>query len=125
MTLKPAEFHPRPKIDSVVVDIDFSKIPQEFADLPIFDRRFFTRVVRVAFSQRRKTLLNTLSSGGFFMKITDNDKALNKKHTREAIESAEINPLARAESLDIPDFVHLTKAFMSLHQNFSRGGYHP
>ena len=24
MTLKPAEFHPRPKIDSVVITIDFS-----------------------------------------------------------------------------------------------------
>ena len=125
MTLKPAEFHPRPKIDSIVINIDFSKIPQIIADLPHFDNRFFTRVVRVAFSQRRKTLLNTLSSGGFFMEFTDNNKALNKKYTREAIESAKTDPLIRAESLGIPDFVQLANSFMRLRQNFSKtGGYH-
>lgn len=116
MTLKPAEFHPRPKIDSTVITIDFSQIPQVIADLPKFDRRLFTRVVRVSFSQRRKTLLNTLSSGGFFMEFAGNDKKLNKEYTLQAIESVPICPSDRAECLGIPDFVNLTAAFSSLRQ---------
>lgn len=114
MTLKPAEFYPRPQIESIVITIDFSHVPQVIAELPKFDRHLFTRVVRNSFSQRRKTLLNTLSSGGFFMEFSGNDKKLNKDYTLQAIKSVEISPSDRAESLEIPDFVHLSIAFSRL-----------
>ena len=111
MTLKPKEFHPQPKIDSVVVNLDFTKNSRKAADNVIFDKRLFNRVVRIAFSQRRKTILNTLSSGEFFMKIAANDKALNKKYTQQTIEAANISPSIRAECLDVSEFIHLTTSF--------------
>jgi 16S rRNA (adenine1518-N6/adenine1519-N6)-dimethyltransferase len=117
MTLKPDEFHPRPKIDSVVITIDFTKISRINGDLPEFNRSFFNRIVRTAFSQRRKTLLNTLASGGFFRKNGADDKALNKIHTQQAIENANIAPSIRPECLDVADYIFLSTAFENLQKH--------
>jgi 16S rRNA (adenine1518-N6/adenine1519-N6)-dimethyltransferase len=117
MTLKPDEFHPRPKIDSVVITIDFTKISRINGDLPEFNRSFFNRIVRTAFSQRRKTLLNTLASGGFFRKNGADDKALNKIHTQQAIENANIAPSIRPECLDVADYIFLSTAFENLQKD--------
>jgi 16S rRNA (adenine1518-N6/adenine1519-N6)-dimethyltransferase len=109
LTLKPAEFHPRPKIDSVVVRIEFCD-PVEVAGRE-YDRSLFQKIVRVAFSQRRKTLLNTLTSGGFFKTLSDGDKKLAKQLTRDTIIEADIAPEARAETLELEQFIDLTFAF--------------
>jgi len=111
MTLKPHEFHPQPKIDSVVITIDFTKNSGNIDDIPDFNRSFFNRIVRTAFSQRRKTLLNTLASGRFFYIPAENDKILNKKYTRQAIEAANISPTIRPECLNISDYVSLSTTF--------------
>ena len=111
MTLSPDEFHPRPKIDSVVITIDFTITSRVSSDLPEFNRLFFNRIVRTAFSQRRKTLLNSLASGGFFIKHGPNNKTINKKHTQQAIEAANIAPSIRPECLDIPDYISLSTTF--------------
>ncbi len=111
MTLKPAEFHPRPKIDSVVVRIDFDRQADRIKDLPAYDRLLLQRVVRGAFSQRRKTLLNTLSSARLIALAAEPDKAVIKQLTEAAIRRAGIAPTARAEDLTLEDFVQLTLAF--------------
>lgn len=111
MTLKPAEFHPRPKIDSVVVRIDFDRQADRIKDLPAYDRLLLQRVVRGAFSQRRKTLLNTLSSAKLITLAAEPDKAVIKQLTEAAIRRAGIAPTARAEDLTLEDFVQLTLAF--------------
>ena len=118
MTLKPEEFHPRPKIDSVVITIDFSESSAfKSADIPHFNRQFLNRLVRTAFSQRRKTLLNTLSSGCFFNKNNPYDKTLNKRYTKQAIETANIAPSIRPECLGIPDYISLSNAFEKFQEN--------
>ncbi|MBN4063893.1 ribosomal RNA small subunit methyltransferase A [Desulfocapsa sp. AH-315-G09] len=109
LTLKPAEFHPRPKIDSVVVRIEFYD-PEKVAGRA-YDRFLFQKIVRAAFSQRRKTLLNTLTAGGFFRTLSADDKKLAKQLTCETITQAEIKPGARAETLDLEQFIDLTMAF--------------
>lgn len=111
MTLKPHEFHPQPKIDSVVVTIDFMKKSRVIDDTPEFNRFFFNRIVRTAFSQRRKTLLNTLASGRFFYTAAGNEKNLNKKYTQQAIEAADIIPSVRPECLTITDYITLSISF--------------
>ncbi|HID69386.1 MAG TPA: ribosomal RNA small subunit methyltransferase A [Desulfobacterales bacterium] len=111
LTLKPTEFHPRPKIDSVVVRIEFTRIDQE--DKRVYDRSLFQKIVRAAFSQRRKTLLNTLTASGFFRARADGDKKLEKQLTREAIIAGDITPGTRAEVLDLDNFIDLTLAFSS------------
>lgn len=111
MTLKPAEFHPRPKIDSVVVRIDFDLQADRIKALPAYDRLLLHRVVRGAFSQRRKTLLNTLSSAKLLPMAEEQEKALIKQLTEAAIRKAGIAPTTRAEDLTLEDFVQLTLAF--------------
>ncbi len=101
LTLKPAEFHPRPKIDSVVVRINFNE--------PLFQK-----IVRASFSQRRKTLLNTLTAGGFFNEQAAGDKKMAKQLTKEAINSAEIAESLRAEVLDLEQFIDLSRSFSAL-----------
>lgn len=111
MTLKPAEFHPRPKIDSVVVRIDFDRQTERLKALPPYDHALLHRVVRGAFSQRRKTLLNTLSSSKLLPMIGEEEKATLKSLTEVVIRKAGIEPTARAEDLTLEDFVRLTLAF--------------
>ncbi|MBC8207753.1 MAG: ribosomal RNA small subunit methyltransferase A [Desulfobulbaceae bacterium] len=105
MTLKPAEFHPRPKIDSVVILIDFNH------DTPLdYNRATLHLVVRAAFSQRRKTLLNTLSAARLFSTSVSADKQINKELTIRALKLANLNPRDRAETLTLNDFIRLAQS---------------
>ena len=104
LKVNPADFHPRPKVDSVVVRIGFHPQPERVRTLGPFDRKFFSRVVHAAFGQRRKTLLNALDSGAL---------VADKKELAQRIESAGIAPSARAETLSLENFVQLSRAIMS------------
>ena len=108
MTLKPAEFHPRPKIDSVVITIDFSKTLKRSEEEYSYDFALFRQLVRTTFNQRRKTILNTLSGAFLFSDSVDQDKAANKKITLRTIEQANLSPAARPETLTTNDFINLT-----------------
>jgi 16S rRNA (adenine1518-N6/adenine1519-N6)-dimethyltransferase len=108
MTLKPGEFHPRPKIDSVVVRIDFSPTAERVKQLPEYDHKIFRHIVRAAFNQRRKTLLNTLTRAELFTTLPMIDKAKERELTGRTIEAAGILPGVRAEELILEDFVRLT-----------------
>ncbi len=109
LTLKPAEFHPRPKIDSVVVRIEFHDPKVEATEN--YDWPLFQKIVRAAFSQRRKTLLNTLSSVNFFSDLVEGDKKAGKQLTKEAIYQAGIKEGLRAEVLHLDQFIDLTRSF--------------
>jgi len=111
LTLKPGEFHPRPKIDSVVVRIDFNRQNDRLRALPSYDPLLFQRVVRGAFSQRRKTLLNTLNSAKLIRDAAGQEKITSKQLTEAAIRRAGIAPTARAEDLTLEEFIQLTLAF--------------
>ncbi len=108
MTLKPGEFHPRPKIDSVVVTIDFSKLSKQPAEAGGYDFALFRQLVRTTFNQRRKTILNTLSGAFLFGDSAKQDKVTNKKLTLLTIEQANLQPTARPETLACTDFINLT-----------------
>lgn len=112
LTLKPAEFHPRPKIDSVVVRINFNETMAHATDS--YDWPLFQKIVRVSFSQRRKTLLNTLTAGGFFKELAEGDKKKVKQLTKEAINSAGIAEKVRAEVLDLEQFIDLSRSFSTM-----------
>ena len=102
LLVKPEEFHPRPKVDSLVIRIIFHPIPEHVADLPDFDRSLFRKIVNAAFNQRRKTLLNSLSSAFTMM---------DKPMVQEAIEAAGVAASVRPESLELEAFVQLTRSF--------------
>jgi 16S rRNA (adenine1518-N6/adenine1519-N6)-dimethyltransferase len=57
-TVGPNQFYPPPKVDSLVISIDFSRQMPE--STPSFS--LFRKLVNTAFQQRRKTLQNSLKS---------------------------------------------------------------
>ena len=107
MILKPAEFHPRPKIDSAVITIDFTQSP-EFEE---YDYTLFKKIVRTTFSQRRKTILNTLSGADLFYKGDRSKKEECKKLTEQVIITSGLKPNLRPEVLSVSDFVNLAVNF--------------
>ena len=82
----PKSFLPPPEVTSAVVVCDVRKPPVEV------DEEFFFKVVRTAFSQRRKTLLNSLAVFG-----------------REKILSSGIDASRRAETLSLEEFATLCR----------------
>ncbi len=106
MTLKPHEFHPQPKIDSVVINISFTEPQNPVKNLPSYDFSLFQKIVRAAFAKRRKTLINNLSSSPIVP--PDVDTKLYRTELSTAIESAGLSPAVRAEKLDYKDFVNLS-----------------
>lgn len=99
MQVKPEEFHPRPKVDSVIVRLSFQPQPERVKAIGNFDYQLLKRVVNGAFGQRRKTLLNALSATGIL------DKAL----MADCIHQAGLEPSIRAERLGLEDFVRLAR----------------
>ncbi len=93
--VKASLFYPRPKVDSAVVEITFKKIP----DFPAINEAFLFRVVKAAFSKRRKMLKNTLGSS---------ELGIDIKMATDLLVKAEINPTRRAETLTIEEFVKLS-----------------
>lgn len=90
-------FYPRPKVDSMVLELNFER-PCPRPDLAEDD---FRKVVKCAFSQRRKTILNAL-------KGLDPDR--DREELLAALKTCGIDPKARAESLGMDDFLSLTDA---------------
>jgi 16S rRNA (adenine1518-N6/adenine1519-N6)-dimethyltransferase len=77
------------------------------------EQKFFA-VVKAAFSQRRKTLLNSLS--GAALSSSDPGSGvccpiLTKSRVSEALAAAGIDPQRRPETLTIEEFRALTEAF--------------
>jgi 16S rRNA (adenine1518-N6/adenine1519-N6)-dimethyltransferase len=99
LRLGPEQFHPRPKIDSVVVRLDFDPSPERKLGLPAHDRELLRKVVKAAFQQRRKTLINGLASVW---------SGLGKEKWRQLLLAADIQPSIRAERLRLEDYVRLT-----------------
>ena len=89
-------FHPRPKVDSAVLRLDVRPQPAVADVDPV---RYFD-VVRAGFGQKRKQLLNSLSSG----------LSTSKEQIRAALEAAGIDPQRRAETLSLVEWGALTRA---------------
>lgn len=99
VTVVPAEsFYPAPKVDSAVVCLEVCKKP----NVDVKDEKMFFKVVKGAFSQRRKTLLNCLSSSF----------GLDKETTARKIKNCGIDPGIRGEKLSIEEFAKLADEFL-------------
>lgn len=83
-------FYPPPRVDSAVVRVDLHPepmFPPEAMDL-------FFRLTRAGFSQKRKTLRNSLSAG----------MAWSKDRTGEVLVAAGVDPMRRAETLSFEEW---------------------
>lgn len=94
-------FLPPPHVDSTVVRIDRAPMadPKTGLDLTPSQLDWVAHVIDASFVQRRKTIRNSLSAGGF-----------ERSRLDEAFARSDIAPTARAESLSPSDFVRLADA---------------
>lgn len=83
-------FMPRPKVDSAVIVLDLLKKPR----IEVKDEKRLFEVIRASFGQRRKTLLNSLSS----------NLDMPKETVAEALIKAGVDPGIRGETLSLEDF---------------------
>ncbi len=100
-TVPAGAFRPVPKVDSAVISLRILKAPA----VECRDYALYERVVGAAFSQRRKTLKNTLKASRLFM-----DEGI------EGIASAGIDPHRRGETLSLAEFAKLTDFLFEFRQ---------
>ena len=92
----PAEaFFPAPKVDSAVLCIDIYPVPQIKTEL----LNTFFNLIKAGFSQKRKTLRNSLSSGLHIASST----------AEEMLANANIDSKRRAETLSIEEWERLSE----------------
>lgn len=96
LDVPPEAFYPAPKVDSAIIRI----YPYKTLPYQAKDERLFAKLVKEAFSQRRKTLRNNL----------------RKEVSDAQFMEANIDPTRRPETLQIEEFVRLANI---LAQNLS------
>jgi 16S rRNA (adenine1518-N6/adenine1519-N6)-dimethyltransferase len=85
-------FYPVPKVDSMVVELDFrSPHPKSTPDVT-----HFRKVVKAAFAHRRKTILNSMASSG---------GGWDKEVLCRAMDHCAVDPGRRAETLELDEFL--------------------
>ena len=92
-------FLPAPNVDSAVIGLYRHPEPP----VSVKDEAMLFRVIRGAFAQRRKTLLNCLSSAF----------SADKARVAQALDAADIPPAARAEQLSLAEFARIADAMMA------------
>ena len=95
-TVTPDNFIPRPKVDSAVITLRIRKEPKVLAR----DEKLLFELIRAASSQRRKTLLNSLSNA----RISD----ISKEDVRQALLTMGLDEGIRGEKLSLEDFARLS-----------------
>ena len=90
-----AAFHPAPKVDSAILRIDIYDEPL----IPRDSLKTFFKLTKAGFSQKRKTLRNSLASG----------LHIKPKDAESLLTSADIDFMRRAETLSIDEWKGLCK----------------
>lgn len=90
-------FYPQPKVESAMIKGSFREKP--FVHLQ--NEIFFTGLVKAAFAQRRKMLINNLKNAKFLEGLSDDD-------LKEALDAAGIDGKRRGETLSISEFGNLS-----------------
>ncbi|MBU9710155.1 16S rRNA (adenine(1518)-N(6)/adenine(1519)-N(6))-dimethyltransferase RsmA [Bacillus tamaricis] len=93
-------FVPQPNVDSAILKLTLREVPP----VDIMDEDFFFEVVRASFTQRRKTILNNLSS--HFV------NSFTKKDMESCLMEGEVDPKRRGESLSMEEFAILSNLLL-------------
>ena len=101
-TVSRGSFMPSPNVDSAVIRLDIRE-PEPLD----FDESFFFKVVRASFAQRRKTVVNSVSA----------TLKMSKAEVAAALAQNGVKATARAEELQMDDFISLARSLVPLSQN--------
>lgn len=91
-------FVPEPEVTSEVINLELRKEPV----VQVENKKVFFNIIKSAYMQRRKTLLNSLVNTGVFLNKQEGEETLKKLNLRQDI---------RAENLTIEDFARLSNLF--------------
>ncbi len=92
-----ASFFPRPSVNSTVLQFNFFHEKELDKD----QEKILFNVIKAGFSKRRKSLKNAMTGGEF---------NFTKEYIVTILEKAGIDPVRRAETLDVEEFKLLAKA---------------
>lgn len=112
-------FFPKPDVESRVIEVNFfdsaSPFLEHYSDyrLSLEQEIFLFKVIKAAFSKRRKTLRNSLAGSELDM---------NKTQTESGLEAAGIDPERRAETLSVKEFVNLSESLWNIYKNDKSNG---
>ena len=89
------DFIPAPEVDSQVIKLNIRKNPP----VDVGDEEKMFKIIKLAFMQRRKTLINALTNGNFFN---------NKQEIEEMLQELNIDKKIRGEKLTLEQFAEIT-----------------
>ena len=95
--VSPDSFMPQPKVGSAVISLKKKELTEQQRS----DAKDIFTVVRAAFNQRRKSMVNALSNAGVLGRTKD--------EITEAVQEAGFDTNVRAEALTLDDFIRLTE----------------
>ena len=99
MNVSPGSFIPRPEVYSSVVKLKLRDKPPVGPEV----KEVFFNMVRAAFGQRRKTLINALFNSGNFN--------MSREEIKQRLIDAGVDPDCRGETLSVMQFAELSISF--------------
>ncbi|MGI5989828.1 MAG: 16S rRNA (adenine(1518)-N(6)/adenine(1519)-N(6))-dimethyltransferase RsmA [Lachnospiraceae bacterium] len=90
-----SSFMPSPNVDSAVLHLKLFDKPA----VAVKDEEFLFRLIKAAFGQRRKTMVNAVSSGAL---------GLSKQQAAQALAAEGLSPQVRGETLSLEQFARLS-----------------
>ncbi len=94
--VQPGCFIPKPKVGSAVIKLT----AHQEKPVQVKDEKLMFRLIRAAFSQRRKTLLNSIHNAS--------DLQISKEDVLSAVRKMELSDTIRGEALTLAQFASLT-----------------
>lgn len=98
--VSPGAFHPRPEVDSVVLELR----PRPFPGTTAAERSAVERLARAGMGTRRKTVANALARG----------LAIEASAARGLVASAGIDPERRGETLEIAEWLSVARQWLGV-----------
>ncbi len=104
LDVKASLFFPKPKVDSEILELKFKKE----IDPKAVDETFLFQVIKAGFGNRRKTLKNALAAS---------ELNIDAYTAKSVLEASGIDPIRRAETLAVEEFVKLSNTLIDRKQN--------
>jgi len=99
-TIRRTAFYPEPEVDSSLIKLDILDRPS----VEVRDEKMLFRIIRGAFNQRRKSIINSLSR--------EEALSIPKDELSKILKRAGIEPSVRPEVLSLEDFARICEAFV-------------
>lgn len=96
LEVPPESFIPEPEVRSSVIKFNILENPR----IQVKNEELFFKIIKVAFMQKRKTLVNALVNGGIFK---------NKSQAEECLQSLNIDTKIRGEKLTLEQYNEISK----------------